>query len=60
MQGCINPNLGQIWTNPKVLLKMKLKNLQLKVKLEVGLKCEIPFLTEFLGFVQSIFDPHLS
>jgi len=25
--GCFNPNLGQIWTNPKVGLKMSLKNI---------------------------------
>jgi len=25
MMGCFNPNLGQIWTNPNVGLKMQLK-----------------------------------
>jgi len=29
---CFNPNLGQIWTNPNVGLKMQLKNVQLKVE----------------------------
>jgi len=38
MPGCFNPNLSQIWTNPNVGLKMQLKNVQLKVKVEVGLK----------------------
>jgi len=27
MLGCFNPTFGQIWTNPKVWLKMQLKNL---------------------------------
>jgi len=57
MLGCFNPNLGQIWTNPNVQLKMQLKNVQLKVKVEVGLKFEIRFLTQHLGL--SIFDPNL-
>jgi len=35
MLGCFNPNLGKIWKNPNVGLKMQLKNLQLKVKVEV-------------------------
>jgi len=52
-----NPNLGQIWTNPNVGLKMQLNNLQLKVAVEVGLKFEITFLTQHLGL--SIFDPKL-
>jgi len=26
MLGCFNPNLGQIWTNPNVGIKMQLKN----------------------------------
>jgi len=30
MLGCFTPNLGQIWTNPNVGLKMQLKKLQLK------------------------------
>jgi len=34
MLGCFNPNLGQIWTNSNV----GLKNVQLRVKVEVGLK----------------------
>jgi len=37
MLGCFNPHLGQIWTNPNVGLKMSLKNVPLKVKVEVGL-----------------------
>jgi len=46
MLGCFNPNLGQIWTNPNVGLKMQLKKkLQLKVKVEVGLKLEFTYLT---------------
>jgi len=56
MLGCFNPNLGQIWTNPNVGLKMQFKNVQLKVKAEVGLKLEITFLTQHLGL--SIFDPN--
>jgi len=35
MLGCFNPNLGQIWTNPNVGLKMQLKKVQLKVKVDV-------------------------
>jgi len=35
--GCFNPSLGQIWTNPNVGLKIQLNNVQLKVKVEVGL-----------------------
>jgi len=57
MLGCFNPNLGQIWTNLKVGLKMQLKNVQLKGKAEVGLKFEFTFLTQHLGL--SIFDPSL-
>jgi len=38
MLGCFNPNFGQIWTNPNVGLKMLLKHLQLKGKVEVGFK----------------------
>jgi len=38
MLGCFNPNLGQIWTNPNDGLKMQLKKLQFKLKVEVGLK----------------------
>jgi len=57
MLGCFNPNLGQIWTNPNVGLKMQLKNIQLKVKVEVGLKFEITFLTQHLGL--PIFYPNL-
>jgi len=51
MLGCFNPNLGQTWTNPNVGLKMQLKNLQLKVKVEVG------NLPQHLGL--SIFYPKL-
>jgi len=47
MLSCFNPNLGQIWTNPNVRLKMQLKNLQVKV--EIGLKIEITFSTQHLG-----------
>jgi len=43
MLGYFNPNLGQIWTKPNVGLKMQLKKIQLKVKVEVGLKFEITF-----------------
>jgi len=35
MLDCFNPNLRKIWTNPNVGLKMQLKNIQLKVKVEV-------------------------
>jgi len=48
---CLNLNLAKIWTNPNVGLKMHLKNVELKVKVEVGLKFEITFLTQHLGFV---------
>jgi len=51
MLGCFTPNLGQIWTNPNVGLKMQVKKLQLKVKVLNYLK----FLTQHLGL--SIFDP---
>jgi len=54
---CLNPNLAKIWTNPNVGLKMQLKNVELKVKVEVGLKFEITFLTQHLGL--SIFYPNL-
>jgi len=43
MLGYFNPNLGQIWTKSNVGLKMQLKKIQLKVKVEVGLKFEITF-----------------
>jgi len=36
---------------------MQLKNVQLKVKVEIGFKFEITFLTQHLGL--SIFYPHL-
>jgi len=45
--------LGKILANPNVGLKMQLQNLQLKVKVEVGLK----FVTQHLGL--SIFYPNL-
>jgi len=57
MLDCFNPNLGQTWTNPNVGLKMQLKIVQLKVKVEVRLKFEITFLTQHLGL--SIFYPNL-
>jgi len=57
MLGCSNPNLGQIWTNPNVGLKMQFKNVQLKVNVEVGFKFEIAFLTQHLGL--SIFYPNV-
>jgi len=57
MLGCFNPILGRIWTNPNVGLKTQLKNVQLKVKVEVGFKFEIIFLTQHLGL--SIFYPNL-
>jgi len=31
MLGCLNPNLGQIWTNPNVGLKMQYKVETLKL-----------------------------
>jgi len=49
--------LGQIWTNSNVGVRTQLKNLQFKVKVEVGLKFEMTFLTQFLGL--SIFYPNL-
>jgi len=37
MLGCLNPNLGKIWTNhPNVGFRMQVKNVQLKVKIELG------------------------
>jgi len=39
MLGCFNPNLGQLWTNPNVGLKMK-------VKVEDGVKFEMTYLTQ--------------
>jgi len=48
MLGRFNPNLGKIWTNPNVGLKMSLIHLQLKV--EVGLKLNCIFNPTF-GFV---------
>jgi len=39
MLGCFNPNLGQIWTNPNIGLKMYLK----KGKVEVGLNSKLHF-----------------
>jgi len=56
-QPSISKNLGQIWTNPSVGLKLQLKNVQLNVKVEVGLKFKKKFLTQHLGL--SIFDPNL-
>jgi len=50
MLGCFNPNVGKIWKNA-------IKNVQLKMKVEVGLHFEITFLTQHLGL--SIFYPHL-
>jgi len=38
MLGCFNSNLGQICINPNVGLKNAIKNVQLEVKVEVGLK----------------------
>jgi len=55
MLGCLNPHLGQIWTNPNVGLKVQLKNVHLKVKIE--LKFKITYVTQHLDL--SIFDPHL-
>jgi len=46
MLGSFNPNLGQIWTNLNVGIKMQLKIVQLKV--EVGFKFEMTFLTQHL------------
>jgi len=39
-------NVGQIWTNPNVGLKMQLKNV--KLKFEVGLKFYITFVIQHL------------
>jgi len=50
MLACFNPNLGQIWTNPNVGLKIKLNILKLKVKVEVGLKCENSFFNPTFDF----------
>jgi len=57
MLGCLNPNLGKIWTNPNVGLKMSFKILtQLQLSLSTVHFC-IAFLTQHLGL--SIFDPRL-
>jgi len=42
---------------PKCWVKNTIKNVQLKVKVEVGLKIEITFLTQHLGL--PIFYPNL-
>jgi len=42
---------------PKCWVKNAIKNVQLKVKVEVGLNFEITFLTQHLGM--PIFDPNL-
>jgi len=47
--GYFNPNLGQIWTNPNVGLKCNLKNVQLKVKVEVAFN---DIFNPTFGFVQ--------
>jgi len=44
MLGCFNPNLGQVWTNPNVGLKMSFKNLNPTVHFL------ITFLIQHLGF----------
>jgi len=56
MLGCFNWD-GQIWTTPNVGLKMQLKHLK-QLKVEVGLKFYITFLTQHLGL--SIFYPNLA
>jgi len=55
MLGCFKQNLGQIWTNPNVGLKMQLK--QCTVESESLRNFEITFLTQHLGL--SIFYPNL-
>jgi len=49
MLGCFNPNLGQIWTNPNVGLKMSFKILtQLQLSLSTVILL-LTFLTQHLG-----------
>jgi len=50
MLGCFNPNLGQIWTNPNVGLKITFKNFNFSRFFDY-------ILTQHLGL--SIFDPNL-
>jgi len=55
MLGCLNPNFGQIWTNPNVGLNMSFKIVtQLQLSLST-VNCFIAFLTQHM----SIFDPNL-
>jgi len=57
MLGCFNPNLGQIWTNPNVGLKMSFKNFAQLQLSDSTVHFLIAFLTQDLGL--SIFDPNL-
>jgi len=57
MLGCLKPNLGKMWTNPNVGLKMAFQILtQLRLPLSTTIFF-IAFLTQHLGF--SIFYPNL-
>jgi len=46
MLDCLNPNLGQIWTNSNVGLKIQFKKCAVDSKVEVGFKFEITFVTQ--------------
>jgi len=54
---CLNPHLGQIWTNPNVGLKITFKMLTQLQLLLSAVHFLITFLTQHLGW--SIFDPNL-
>jgi len=44
LQGCFNPNLGQIWTNPTVGLKFSFKNLTQQLGMSIfdpNLECNL-------------------
>jgi len=55
--GLFQPKFGSNMVKPKCWVQNVKKKIQLKVKVEVGLKCEITFLTQHLGL--TIFDPNL-
>jgi len=55
--GLFQPKFGSNMDKPKCWVKNVIQKLQLKVKVEVGLKFKIKFLTQHLGL--SIFDPNL-
>jgi len=46
--------LAQIWTNPNVGLEMQLKKFTVEVKVEVGLKFLITFLTQPIYLIPNL------